>query len=376
MNTQTPKKLRTFFFLIIATALLSSTSIMASAKPSIKSQLEPQLRTWNTNNIHLVVYGYIKNAKVCGQTDNGYKCTPTYNTNNAGFKDITWWFRVGKELTITLKHEFYGSKQCKVTIPANFNTNKWTTIKPKFAPSTGKLTCTVINGYKNSPDAENIIQLTRLPWKNGETWKYRQTEHGNNFALDFATTNGKPGEVYAADSGKVVWAKETCILIRRSDGVEMGYQHIRTKDIKKFKSGQSVKAGQFIGYTTLEKGCNGYSTGHHLHFYVQGVYGYLDFGSMIGLWRIEKYTYVYQNGSKEAASKLRYVGFNSAGKNKEATVCLSFERSCKHDLITQYSEKQSSLIMPTIMIAHAGYLDLNQETSFNQMMFRKIFISA
>ena len=118
--------------------------------------------------------------------------------------------------------------------------------------------------------ASALVFTTGLPWQQGTTWYYRTSIHGSNNGLDFASPCGYVGEVKAADSGTVVWAYETCILVRRSDGLEIGYQHIASADIAPWDPGDVVYRGTLLGHTTMESGCSGNTYAHHVHFWLQG----------------------------------------------------------------------------------------------------------
>jgi hypothetical protein len=115
-------------------------------------------------------------------------------------------------------------------------------------------------------------QLPGLPWKTSETWTYAQDMHGTgNNGFDFGTPKGIASAVYTADAGTVIAASSTCIEIQRADGLRHGYQHIDANDVAKFNRDylwKSVPKGTKIGMTTTRSGCNGYSGGHHVHFYL------------------------------------------------------------------------------------------------------------
>lgn len=105
-------------------------------------------------------------------------------------------------------------------------------------------------------------QLQGLPWKTGETWKYSQDIHGSrNNALDFATPDGQPRDVYSVDNGEVIEIFDSCtIVIKRSDGLHHAYHHVQP----------TVSKGTIVGYQTKigTTSLCGTSTGHHLHFYM------------------------------------------------------------------------------------------------------------
>ena len=137
----------------------------------------------------------------------------------------------------------------------------------------------------NSLDAPSIITAysTGLPWQQGTSWYYRQSIHGSNSALDLANPCGTVGQVRAADSGTVVWAYETCMLVRRSDGLQIGYQHLNSGNIATWKAGDPVSNGQLLGSTTLASGCSGSTAAHHVHFWLEGVN---PNGSTFGGWTL------------------------------------------------------------------------------------------
>ncbi len=128
--------------------------------------------------------------------------------------------------------------------------------------------------------------VTGLPWAPGETWNFTQSFHGGaQNALDFQTTTGKPGRILAADEGNITWAYETCVLITRSDGIALGYQHVVPADIKTLSTriGQHVNKGDYLGMTAGAgvNGCGGHTDGNVVHFWAQGV-AHFEPGSVIG----------------------------------------------------------------------------------------------
>lgn len=194
---------------------------------------------------------------------------------------------------------------------------------------------------QNSALAVKQIKVQFFPWKMNTTWKLAADFHGKingkaQNALDFATLDGKPGEVYAADDGIIKSAKETCVVISRSDGLELGYQHINKADISKLakKIGKPIYAGDYIGKTTLEAGCGGTTSGHHVHFWAQGSLGPFTYGSEIAGWVIKKYVYKYPNSKVEYGAKLTYGVNDGLSLFLEAIVCLPSEGSgCKYNRI-------------------------------------------
>lgn len=102
-----------------------------------------------------------------------------------------------------------------------------------------------------------------LPWKSRQSWKYSQDTHGSvNNGFDFGTPDGKAGAVYAVDSGTVKAVTDCYIVIRRSDGLWHGYQHVAKA--ANIKVGSTVTYQTYLGTTSL---CGG-STGHHVHFWL------------------------------------------------------------------------------------------------------------
>lgn len=111
--------------------------------------------------------------------------------------------------------------------------------------------------------SNRAVDTVGLPWKQGETWNYSQDMHGSdNNGLDFGTPNGKAGNVYAVASGVVEKVTNCAIIIRRSDGLKHGYQHVAPDS--KIKKGVSVSGQTYLGKTAL---CDG-SKGHHVHFWL------------------------------------------------------------------------------------------------------------
>jgi hypothetical protein len=113
--------------------------------------------------------------------------------------------------------------------------------------------------------------IVGLPWPIGTSWRYNQSPHGGvQGALDFGTPQqGVAATVHAADTGVVLYRYETCLATRRSDGVELHYQHIKPSDVSKWNIGQTINFTNPIGETTVSSGCGGSSSGHHLHFFLK-----------------------------------------------------------------------------------------------------------
>jgi hypothetical protein len=137
-------------------------------------------------------------------------------------------------------------------------------------------------GIQFSPQQFIAPIVVGLPWAVGETWNFTQNFHGGQNALDFQTTTGRAGRILAADSGTVVSSPtSTCILIDRGDGIKLGYQHLEPSDLAKFKQGDFVQKGAFLGMTTFLPGCDGTTDGNLVHFWAQGDANF-EVGSVIG----------------------------------------------------------------------------------------------
>jgi hypothetical protein len=115
-----------------------------------------------------------------------------------------------------------------------------------------------------------VYSIPGLPWIAGSSWRYNQgpltSGHLNEFDFGVPIV-GVPNDVYAAESGTVVSKSGTCVWIQRpSDGLRLFYQHIRASDINNLSIGQSISYGTRLGTTTIDPGCGGTSTNHHVHF--------------------------------------------------------------------------------------------------------------
>ncbi len=93
------------------------------------------LRTWRTNKIQIVYHDLDGKVGVRGTTTSGdIKYTPMYATTNAGYKNVTWWFKVNKPVDILYKPD--GQKYtffCRAPrYTSTFQTDQWTTIYIDF----------------------------------------------------------------------------------------------------------------------------------------------------------------------------------------------------------------------------------------------------
>ena len=175
---------------------------------------------------------------------------------------------------------------------------------------------------------DNTYSLSRFPLQDGTAIKYSQDMHGSaNNGFDFATTNGQQGNVYTADSGIIVEAAETCIEIRRLDGLHHGYQHIDPADVAYWsnKIDDYVPAGQYLGRTTTEPGCGGNSDGHHLHFYVfdeatkNNPLEFIPIGVKLAGWEIV--AELDSNEGSPASGNHPKLGYDYVLKNRNEIIC-------------------------------------------------------
>lgn len=126
----------------------------------------------------------------------------------------------------------------------------------------------------------------RFPFRNGSTYGVSQGFEGEfshqgsiKYSIDFSMPDGTP--IYAAREGMVIEVKEdsdiggnekkyvddaNTITILHDDGTMADYSHLQLNGAH-VRVGQSVRLGQFIGYS----GATGFVTGPHLHFGVKKV---------------------------------------------------------------------------------------------------------
>lgn len=124
----------------------------------------------------------------------------------------------------------------------------------------------------------------RFPFRNGSEYGVSQGYNGEfshqgniKYSIDFSMPEGTP--IYAARAGMVIEVKEdseiggddkkfvddaNTITILHADGTMADYSHLQFNGAH-VRVGQSVKLGQFIGYS----GATGFVTGPHLHFGVK-----------------------------------------------------------------------------------------------------------
>ncbi len=138
--------------------------------------------------------------------------------------------------------------------------------------------------YQGSISARHDNRIAyRLPFKKGTTLRLDQGYNGDfshkgssRYALDFNMDEGT--EIYSARKGLVIDIEESFseggsersyldksnfISILHEDGTIAQYSHLKKNGVR-VRLGQSVKAGEVIGYS----GATGYVTGPHLHFVV------------------------------------------------------------------------------------------------------------
>ncbi len=92
-----------------------------------------------------------------------------------------------------------------------------------------------------------------------------QGSYDNHYGIDLACANGT--NIYAANSGKVLkvdlhWSYGVSVLIDHGGGIATLYAHMSERLVN---PGDTVTAGQLIGYV----GLTGNTTGYHLHFEVR-----------------------------------------------------------------------------------------------------------
>ena len=137
---------------------------------------------------------------------------------------------------------------------------------------------------------ETPFSIPALPWAVSQSWDHNASLHtafdGTQRAFDFGTPHN-PGEtapsapVQLVDGGELIDTGEdfnddgypsTCVLFRNpSNGLQTRYQHIGSSYVAELRRDKEdnnylyKNMGDGIGWTTTDNGCEGYSTGHHIH---------------------------------------------------------------------------------------------------------------
>jgi murein DD-endopeptidase MepM/ murein hydrolase activator NlpD len=139
----------------------------------------------------------------------------------------------------------------------------------------------------------NGASLLSWPFRLGQTWTFVGGPHGNNgdsvrpwTALDLAVQGS--GRVLAAREG-TVYRSSACpnfVRIDHGGGWQTGYYHLASEQVV---NGQFVERGTWIGNTSNNVGCGGWSSGPHVHFTLRRNNVYLNIGGQdIGGWTIEE----------------------------------------------------------------------------------------
>ena len=127
------------------------------------------------------------------------------------------------------------------------------------------------NQYYRAASSRTISRaVPALPYALNSAWRFNQgpnPQHAPTESLDFGVVpRGTSGNVHAMDSGRIIDAHSTCILVEReSDRLQMWYQHIQPGDVNNWSIGGTVNIYDRLGATTTENGCDGNTTGHHVH---------------------------------------------------------------------------------------------------------------
>jgi LasA protease len=148
-----------------------------------------------------------------------------------------------------------------------------------------------VDASSSSISAANAVLHLSLPWGAGDTWRLTGGPHSNTgsgrpwSALDFAgPVAGNSYPVRAAAAGSVTRPCANMVEIRHVDGWTTSYYHLTRIQVN---SGQHVRTGQLLGYTSMQAGCGGSATGPHVHFALshKGTYVNID-GLEIGGWTV------------------------------------------------------------------------------------------
>ena len=123
------------------------------------------------------------------------------------------------------------------------------------------------------------FNVPALPWAVGDKRRFNGNLHLPPNGFDFGSLPpGDSNEVFSVDEGEVIYPNagdlgDTCMIIRRPDGLLHYYQHLDKASINNWRYYPSyVRMGDFLGHTTLTRGykelCNGPTFGSfpHLHF--------------------------------------------------------------------------------------------------------------
>jgi hypothetical protein len=183
-----------------------------------------------------------------------------------------------------------------------------------------------------------------LPWALNAAWRYNQGPHDAAEALDFGTpTVGVASTVYSADTGVVFYRNQTCIAIRRSDNVELWYQHIEPTDVSKWPNGAVMSYTAPIGKTTVQSGCGGYSTGHHVHFFLRNNGQNVD----IHQWSINDFKlsdkFLYRGNTVVQPDQKQTVLHILTDPSKTALLTLNLGSSCKKRSVTIEVRRTSTI---------------------------------
>lgn len=131
-----------------------------------------------------------------------------------------------------------------------------------------------LNVPQNQP--QTIVSVPGLPWTMGETWRYTGGFHAG-WALDFAPLQkdgqGVQGNVHALEGGEIVSRPtneeggQSCIYVKRGDGLIMMYQHIESSDLDRFSVGNKIAYGDYLGKTNYpSRDCSAPgNSAHHVH---------------------------------------------------------------------------------------------------------------
>ena len=137
----------------------------------------------------------------------------------------------------------------------------------------------------------NVILDLSLPWADGTTWRLTGGPHSNTgvgkpwSSLDFAgPLAGHSYPVRAAAGGTVSRPCRNLVEIHHAGSWVTSYYHLAGIRVA---SGQHVRRGQTLGYTSTRAGCGGHATGPHVHFALKHRGRWVDLnGLRIGGWTV------------------------------------------------------------------------------------------